>query len=126
MSSFNRLAVRKEIGAIRYRLADQDLSATLRHQIIARHLDNLSDTLPVKFHEILNRCRVANYNSSDELVAGLDLIDALVPATYGSIPAGIVFLCRGSQYTKRKEGTEKDGVLWPHLVADTVVSIVNH
>lgn len=125
MTSFNRIAVRKDIGAIRYRLADNHLDTTIKHQIIARHLDNLADTLPAKFQGIITRCKVANYNDRLELTAGLDLIAALVPATYGSIPAGTVFQINGRYFIKRKEGAEYRGIVEPHFLPQVRVTIVN-
>lgn len=88
MIMFNRLAARKEIGAIHHRLAEVGLAVTLRHQIIARHLDNLADTLPERFHGLLARMIAANYNDPQELAAGLALLAGLIPATYGSIQIG--------------------------------------
>ena len=125
MQSFNRLAARKDIGAIHHRLAEVGLSVTLRHQLIARHLDNLADNLPQKYQGIVKRCQVANYNDPLELVAGLDLLAALIPATYGSIPAGTVFQINGRYFIKRKGGVEYRGVVEPHFDAGTIVTIVN-
>lgn len=125
MTSFNRLAVRKDIGAIRHRLTEQGLDATIKHQIIARHLDNLADTLPAKFQGIITRCKVANYNDRLELVAGMDLLASLVPATYGSIPAGTVFQINGRYFIKRKEGAEYRGIVEAHFLSQVRVTIVN-
>lgn len=125
MESFNRLAARKEIGSIRHRLAEQGLSDTLRHQIIARHLANLADTLPKQFHLIIERCQVLNYNDPEGLLAYLDKIDEVIPATYGSIPAGTVFHVNGPYFIKRKTGAEYRGIIEPHFDADTIVTIVN-
>lgn len=125
MQSFNRLAARKDIGAIHHRLAEVGLSVTLRHQLIARHLDNLADTLPQKYQGIVKRCKVANYNDRMGLAAGLDVLAALIPATYGSIPAGTVFQINGRYFIKRKDGAEYRGIVGPHLPADAIVTIVN-
>lgn len=125
MESFNRLAARKEIGAIRHRLVEDGLSDTLRHQIIARHLANLTDTLPQSFHPIIERCQVFNYNDPKGLLGCLDELDELIPATYGSIPAGTVFQVNGPYFIKRKEGAEYRGIIGTHLPADAVITIVN-
>lgn len=126
MSTFNRLAARKEIGAIRHRLAETGLDPVIRRQIIVRHLANLLDTLPAKFHGIVTRCQVALYNDPLELAAGLDLIASLVPATYGSIPAGTVFkLSNGHYFIKRKEGCEYRGIVEAHLYPSTRITIIN-
>ena len=125
MTSFNRLAVRKDIGAIRHRLVEHGLSVTLRHQLIARHLDNLADALPAKFQGLVTRLKVANYNDPLELVAGLDLLAALIPATYGSIPAGTVFQINGRYFIKRKEGAEYRGIVEAHFPPQIRVTIVN-
>ena len=124
MPSFNRLAVRKEIGAIRYRL-DEVLTPSLRHAIISRHLDNLDDTLPAEYRVFVDDCRTALKRFNVELVACLAAIDALVPPTYGSIPAGTDFILNGEIVTKRKDGVEYHKVVGPHLSADLVVTIIN-
>lgn len=125
MNSFNRLAVRKEIGAIRHRLFEQKIDPVIRRQIIGRHLANLVDTLPAKFHGIVTRCQVALCNDPLELAAGLDLIASLVPATYGSIPAGTVFKLNGRYFIKRKEGAEYRGIVEAHFHPSTRITIVN-
>lgn len=125
MISFNRLAARKDIGAIRHRLAEAGLSVTLRHQLIARCLDNLADTLPQKYQGIVKRCQVANYNDPMELVAGLDLLAALIPATYGSITAGTVFKFQDRYFIKRKDGAEYRGIVEAHFPPQIRVTIVN-
>ena len=125
MESFNRLAARKEIGAIRHRLIEENLLLELRHQIIARHMANLLDTLPERFHGLLARMTAANYNDLQELAAGLDLLAGLIPATYGSIPAGTVFIYANRQVVKRKDGIDFDGIIEPHLPADAIITIVN-
>lgn len=125
MESFNRLAARKEIGAIRHRLIEENLLPGLRRLIIARHLANLLDTLPQSFHLIIERCHVFNYNDPEELLACLDKLDELIPATYGSIPAGTVFHVNGPHFIKRKVGAEYRGIIEPHLPADAIITIVN-
>lgn len=125
MTTFNRLAARKEIGAIRHRLIEENLLPELRRQIIARHLLNLLDTLPIQYQSIVTRCTVANYADHDALIAGLDELDELIPATYGSIPAGTVFQVNGHFFIKRKGGAEYRGIIESHFDADTIITIVN-
>ena len=125
MINFNRLAARKEIGAIRHRLEEEGLTVTLRHGIIRRHLLNLVETLPVQYQSIVYRAMAANYNDPQDLVACMDRLDNLIPATYGSIPAGTVFQVIDSYYIKRKEGVEYRGEISEHFEPQTGVTIVN-
>jgi len=126
MSKLNRLATRKEIGAIRYRLTQADLSADLRRRIIARHIGNLSDTLPDELIGIVPLLWDANeIGNLEDLVVGLNMLNLLVPATYGSIPAGTVFRFNGEFVTKRKDGIETPRGKIPHIDAGYRIQTLN-
>lgn len=133
-ANFNVLMVRKTIGAIHHRLAEQGLDTAIRRRIILRQLEDLADTLPVrKFGKLVGRC-IQAHNEGDtlELVAGLALIESLLPpTTYGIIPAGTIYTLPGEDtlWRKSKSGIGKvsmqSGVLYPHHDGAQIVRPVN-
>lgn len=132
MSTFNKLAARKELGAIAYRLNEPGLEGKLCGRIIGRHIANLVETLPPEtFGEILLALRAANkLGDIDEIHAGVLLLQSLIPTTYGSAPAGTVFRVRagGLLATKRKDGIDVQGGglhLAYHLDSDQIVILEN-
>lgn len=128
MTTFNKLAVLKEIGAIEYRLSDPSLSPVLRRDIIQRHVTNLiCDLIYVaKFGGILERM-AARQTSDSEILAGCALLRSMIRPTYGCIPAGTAIIANGTVGTKRKEWFElMDGRLLMHPTPDTPVTVINH
>lgn len=126
MTNFSRLGARKEIGAIRHRLVEAGLSPALRRIIIERHLANLLDTLPNAYRNIITDCHVAlNNESNKDMIRCLDRLDTLIPATYGSIPAGTMFQVIDETFIKRKEGVEHNGTISPHFEARIGITIIN-
>lgn len=129
--TFNKLAARKELGAILYRLADNALDAALRRRIIKRHLATLAETLPVaKFGNIIITMQDANLlENVDEVREGVHLLQSLIPTTYGCIPAGTAFSLPGCYKVgiKRKNGIELPGkaAFAKHLEADEVITLWN-
>lgn len=107
-AAFNKLAARKELGAIAHRLAE-GLDRSLAKRIIARHIHNLSDTLPPEtFGEVLLALHDANEaNDIDEIHAGVLLLQSLIPLTLGALPAGATGrLPDGRVFIKRKDCLE--------------------
>lgn len=131
MTAINKLAARKELGAIAHRLNDASLDRSLAKRIIGRHIHNLVETLPPEtFGEVLTALHDANEaDDIDEIHAGVLLLQSLIPTTYGSIPAGTVFRLRASGLlaTKRKNGIDVQGRLHValHLDADQIVTVEN-
>lgn len=129
--TYNLLAVRKTIGAIHHRLAEQGLDTAIRRRIILRQLEDLADTLPVrKFGKLVGRCIQAHNERDDlELVAGLSLIESILPPhTWGAIPAGtVVRIPNGGVYIKRKQGAEEihTSALFKHFDSAQIVQIIN-
>jgi len=133
MTTYNKLACIKEIGAIEHRLADSTLSPVLRRDIIERHVTNLICDLiyvgneSAKFGGILER--LANRHTSDtEILAGCALLRSLIPMTLGAVPAGnMIRLPGGVLVTKRKGGLElANGRMLEHPAPDTPVTVINH
>ena len=130
--TYNLLAAKKTIGGIHHRLAEQGLDTAIRRCIILRQLQDLADTLPRrKFGNLVGRC-IQAHNEGDtlELVAGLALIESLLPKpTYGIIPAGTIYTLPGEDALWRKSKSGKvsiaSGVLYQHPEASTVVEPVN-
>lgn len=126
MTTYNLLAVRKSVGAIRHRLNETTLDPDIRRRIIDRQIADLLDTLPADWHALLHKILAANLNRDDvELLAGLDLLGhRLPPPSYGAAVAGTVFrlTCtdHAALFIKRKDGVQRAGEpdLYPHLDAD--------
>jgi len=129
MSNFNKLAARKELGAILHRLDEQGLHTNILRRIVRRHIDNLVDTLPtIEFGATLIVLRDAlTMEKWGEIRTAANLLLDAIPTTYGSIPAGTVFKHLGALATKRKEGLDVQGhaAFVAHLAADRVVTVVN-
>lgn len=129
--NFNKLAVRKELGAILYRLKDESLGAGIKSALIERNLENLLDELDeTKLAGIVVKTATANRQGDfEEVEQGVLLLISLIPVTYGSIPAGTVFRLPGGAelLTKRKGGVERfiDKPTEYHLAADAVVVVIN-
>jgi len=124
MTTYNKLAAIKELGAIEHRINDANLDRRIKATCISRNLDNLLDTLPPKFHGIILRCdRALRLNDYLELVAGLVLIRSLIPITLGATVAGSkVRLPDGTIVIKRKCLLElTSGATIPHLPPETRV-----
>jgi hypothetical protein len=124
MTTYNKLAAIKELGAIEHRINDANLDRRIKATCISRNLDNLLDTLPPKFHGIILRCdRALRLNDYLELVAGLVLIRSLIPITYGMLPAGASFKIPSycGTFIKRKGWVEIDGSRHLHPPANTRV-----
>ena len=129
--TYNLLAARKTIGAIHHRIAEQGLDTAIRRRIILRQLEDLADTLPVKkFGKLVGRC-IQAHNERDnlELVAGLSLIESMLPKpTWGATPAGtVVRIPNGGTYIKRKNGAEEihTTALFKHFDPAQVVEVIN-
>lgn len=131
-ANFNILMVRKTIGAIHHRLQEQGLDTAVRRRIILRQLQDLADTLPRrKFGRLVGRC-IQAHNEGDtlELVAGLALIESLLPhLTYGCALQGQIFTLQGGDvlWKKSKSGRVSvvSGVLYPHFDASAAIKLVN-
>lgn len=130
--AYNLLAVRKTIGAIHHRLAEQGLDTAVRRRIILRQLEDLADTLPVrKFGKLVGRCIQAHNERDDlELVAGLSLIESLLPpTTYGTVLQGQIFTLPGQDalWKKSKLGrvSLQSDVIYAHFDAGQQVKLVN-
>jgi hypothetical protein len=128
--TYNLLAVRKTIGAIHHRIHEPKLDITIRRRIILRQIEDLADTLPTKFHGIIASChRAAEQDDQLELVAGLSLIESMLPRiTYGCTLQGQVFEAEGrGLYRKNKAGRVEllTGTIMPHFPADMPVKLVN-
>lgn len=129
MTTFNKLAARKELGAILYRLDEPNLHTNILRRIVRRHIENLNETLPVEeFGATLIILRDAltleRWGAIRTIAA---LLQELIPTTYGMAPAGTVFKHLGALATKRKEGLDVHGypAFAQHLDADRVVEVVN-
>ena len=129
--TYNLLAVRKTIGGIHHRLAEQGLDTAIRRCIILRQLQDLADTLPRrKFGNLVGRC-IQAHNEGDtlELVAGLALIESLLPhLTWGAVLAGtVVRIPNGGVYIKRKQGAEEihTSALFKHFDSAQIVQVIN-
>lgn len=129
MTTYNRLAARKITGAIAHLLTGKHnpIPADILRRLIACHLRELYDILPPKFNGIILRMEREN-DAGDcaglEFAAGLDLLTAMLPVTYGMIPAGSTFQIyehMPTTFRKRKNGVEVDGRLYPHFPANTCV-----
>ena len=127
--TYNLLAVRKTIGAIRHRLSEAGLDWIIRHRIIGRQIEDLRETLPTSFHNLIHAFIVENSKDDHgELLEGLLVLERLLPPlTYGQLVAGTVFQMKygTALYTKRKEGVEGSLALFNHFPDDTVVSVSN-
>jgi hypothetical protein len=128
--TYNLLAVRKTIGAIHHRLAEINLHPMVRRRIIVRQIQDLQDTLPAKFEGIIIRIMNAHCeNDTLELVAGLALIESMLPPlTYGCVLQGQVFeVADRGMYRKNKAGRVEllTGTILPHFPADMAVKLVN-
>lgn len=129
--TYNLLAVRKTIGGIHHRIAEQGLDTTIRSCIILRQLQDLADTLPRrKFGNLVGRC-IQAHNEGDtlEMVAGLALIESLLPhLTWGAVLAGtVVRIPNGGVYIKRKQGAEEmhTSALFKHFDSSTPINLTN-
>ena len=129
MTTFNKLAARKELGAILHRLDEPCLHTNILRRIVRRHIENLTETLPVEeFGATLIILRDAlTLERWGEIRTIAAVLQELIPTTYGSIPAGTVIKHLGALATKRKEGLDVQGypAFAPHLDADRVVTVVN-
>lgn len=118
-AQFNKLAVRKELGAMAYRLRDTNLDPLIKARILRRHIDNLLDALPVRYHALLQEMSAADTAS---VGVGIDVITGMLPpVTYGEIPAGTAFRMAdhpGTVVVKRKGGVEFHGIIIGHLDGD--------
>lgn len=128
--TYNLLAVRKTIGAIHHRIAEEGLNPAIRRRIIQRQLEDLADTLPHKFHSVIYGCeRGLVSNDQLELVAGLALIQSMLPPmTYGCVLQGQVFeVANRGIYRKNKAGRVEmmTGTILPHFPADLPVKLIN-
>lgn len=129
MTTFNKLAARKELGAILHRLDEPNLHTNILRRIVRRHIENLNETLPVEeFGATLIILRDAlTLERWGEIRTTAELLRELIPTTYGMLPSGTVFKHLGALATKRKEGLDIQG--YPafalHLAADRVVEVVN-
>jgi hypothetical protein len=129
MTTYNLLAVRKTIGAIRHRLNETGLDPAIRVRIIDRQIADLLDTLPSSWHTLLHKLLAANLSRDEgELLAGLDLLDHRLPApSYGAAVAGTVFRLtptdHAALFIKRKDGVQRadNGAQYPHLDSDARV-----
>jgi hypothetical protein len=115
--TYNLLAVRKTIGAIRHRAAEPNLDPLVRDRIIARQWADLADTLPPSFNALLK-------------AQDLDSIEAaLPPLTYGCTLQGQVFEVAGrGLYRKNKAGRVEllTGTILPHFPADLPVALLDN
>lgn len=134
---YNKLAARKEIGAILYRLNDTTLNRDIRRRVLARHCSNLIETLPVKgFHtKLLDLQLYCHHDEIDAIREECVRLLESIPLTYGCIPAGSHFTLVGdpsthgsSIYVKRKEGIETTygDSAGNHVPGDTPVILINH
>lgn len=129
MTTFNKLAARKELGAILHRLDEPNLHTNILRCIVLRHIENLNETLPAEeFGATLVILRDAlTLEHWDEIRTTATLLRELIPTTYGMISAGTVIKHLGALAIKRKEGLDIQGypAFAPHLAADRVVEVVN-
>ena len=129
MENFNKLAARKEIGAIKYRIADLNLEVELRQRIIKRALCSLAEVLPAEFWGLSEAALVANHaNNTQRVLDLLAEIESGIILTYGCIPAGTWFVCGDNPtvWIKRKEHVENtSGYPFDHFAADRPVTIIN-
>ena len=129
MTTFNKLAARKELGAILHRLDEPNLHTNILRRIVRRHIENLNETLPVEeFGTTLIILRDAlTLEAWSEIRTTAELLRELIPTTYGSIPAGVSLDQQGRIFIKRKHGlvSASTGYIYNHLPADEVVTVVN-
>lgn len=128
--TYNLLAVRKTIGAIRHRMNEEGLDSAIRRRIILRQLDDLLDTLPVQYEGVIRNTMGANAaDDFEEVNAGLNIIEfRLPPLTYGCTLQGQVFEALGrGLYRKNKAGRVEllTGTILPHFPADLPVNLIN-
>lgn len=128
--TYNLLAVRKTIGAIRHRMNEEGLDSAIRRRIILRQLDDLLDTLPVQYEGVIRNTMGANAaDDFEEVNAGLNIIEfRLPPLTYGCTLQGQVFEAPGrGLYRKNKAGRVEllTGTILPHFPADLPVNLIN-
>lgn len=128
MIAFNKLGARKELGTILHRLEEQGLDPIIRKRLIDRSLQNLLDTLPLRFVAILGNAGLANIdNDLAEVKAAAELMLSIIPLTIGAIPAGtVVELPDGRVVIKRKSHIELCSccdILEP-IPHDTIVKIL--
>lgn len=125
MKNFNRIAAIKEIGCALHRIHDASLDPAIKRRCLHRNIDNLIETIPIiKFAGILSCCKQAAIDGNYlELVAGLSLLDSMIPRTYGMLPAGSAFKVPGNPdtYIKRKGGVDFNGQLLPHPLSSTTI-----
>lgn len=126
---FNKLGARKELGTILHRIEEQDLDPIIRKRLIDRSLQNLLDTLPLRFVGIIGAAGLANLDGNlSEVKAGAEMMLSMIPLTYGAIPAGTVFVFgRSATCTRRKDGIEPFGTnqLHGHLNPSEPVTVLN-
>ena len=129
MTAFNKLVARKELGSILHRLDEQGLHTNILRRIVRRHIENLTETLPVEeFGATLILLRDAlTLERWGEIREIVKEIQELIPTTYGSIPAGVSLDQQGRIFIKRKHGlvSASTGYRYDHLPADCVVTVVN-
>lgn len=129
MSAFNKLAARKELGAILHRLDETGLHTNILRRIVGRHIENLNETLPtIEFYATLIVLRDAlTMEKWGEIRTAANLLLDAIPTTYGSIPAGSAFHLPNSHSVcvKRKGGFQLGLADLPHLPADQVVILEN-
>lgn len=124
----NKVAIRKEIGAVLYRLhtlTPDTQNVTMG--IINNHVDNLYSELPVEYRPLLDSLArsVAAFDFEAVAAAIENLRGELPPQTYGEITAGTRFIYQDLVLIKRK--LHVDDPLFgqmPHLPPDAVVEVV--
>jgi hypothetical protein len=129
MTTYNRLAARKIIGAIAHLTTGrhQPIPNDVLRRIIDANIRELFAILPRKFGGIIAKLDELNMREESgtiEFAAGIDLILSMIPITYGMLPAGTRFKVADSPstFTKRKDGIEGLGTgLYDHIPADRIV-----
>jgi hypothetical protein len=128
MTTYNRLAARKIIGAIAHLThgEHQPIPKDVMRRIIDANIRELFAILPRKFGGIIAKLDELNMREDSDTVefaAGIDLILSMIPITYGMIPAGTRFKVNGpTVFIKRKEGVWGNCLTpHPHPPADTRV-----
>jgi len=124
----NKVAIRKELGAVLYRLRTLTLETqNLTMGIINNHVDNLYSELPVEYRPLLDNLSrsVAAFDFEAVAAALENLRGELPPQTYGEITAGTRFVWNGHAFIKRKGGIEDvNGNIDGHPRADTIVEVL--
>jgi len=128
MTTYNKLAARKIVGAITHLLTGkhQPIPAPVLRRILAANLRELHEILPRKFGGLVAKLEAVN-DAGDaaglEFAAGLDLILSLTPVTYGMLPACAEFKVQGGEcnFRKTKDGVQGAGGLCPHPAASLIV-----